>query len=69
MKKNNNKVSRSKIKRSLKNKKRLADKTQLSKFERKQEEIRHQLLSQFFISKAVNETAKELEINSNRESQ
>ena len=36
MKKNNNKTSRSKIKRSQKNKKRLSNKKQFSKFERKQ---------------------------------
>ena len=36
MKKSNNKVSKSKIKRAKKNKKRLADKVQLSKFERQQ---------------------------------
>jgi hypothetical protein len=36
MKKSNNKVSKSKIKRARKNKKRLADKVQLSKFERQQ---------------------------------
>jgi hypothetical protein len=36
MKKNNNKASRSKVKRANKNKKRLSDKVQLSKFERQQ---------------------------------
>ena len=36
MKKSNDKVSKSKVKRANKNKKRLADKAQLSKFERQQ---------------------------------
>ena len=36
MKKNNNKASQSKVKRANKNKKRLSDKVQLSKFERQQ---------------------------------
>jgi hypothetical protein len=36
MKKNNNKASRSKVKRANKNKKRLSNKVQLSKFERQQ---------------------------------
>jgi ribosomal protein L9 len=39
MKKNNNKVSKNKIKRAKKNKKRLSNKIQLSSFERKQERI------------------------------
>ena len=45
MKKSNNKVSQHKIKRANKNKKRIQDKTHLSKFERKQEFIRQQIIS------------------------
>jgi hypothetical protein len=45
MKKSNNKVSQHKTKRANKNKKRIQDKTHLSKFERKQEFIRQQIIS------------------------
>ena len=43
MKKNNNKVSKSKVKRANKNKKRLANKENFSKFERKQIRIMDQI--------------------------
>jgi hypothetical protein len=39
MKKNNNKVSKNKIKRAKKNKKRLSNKIQLSSFQRKQDRL------------------------------
>jgi hypothetical protein len=45
MKKSNNKASQHKIKRANKNKKRIKDKTHLSKFERKQAFIREQIVS------------------------
>ncbi len=44
MKKSNNKVSQHKIKRADKNKKRLKDKPQLSRFERKQAFLREQII-------------------------
>ena len=44
MKKSNNKVSQHKIKRANKNKKRIQSKPQLSRFERRQNLIREQLL-------------------------
>jgi hypothetical protein len=44
MKKSNDKVSQHKIKRAMKNKKRIQDKPYLSKFERKQIEIRKRIL-------------------------
>ena len=44
MKKSNNKSSQHKIKRAAKNKKRIKDKTHLSKFERKQAFIRQQII-------------------------
>jgi hypothetical protein len=43
MKKNNDKVSKSKVKRANKNKKRLSDKVQLSKFQRQQINIYEQI--------------------------
>jgi hypothetical protein len=43
MKKNNNKVSQSKVKRANKNKKRLSDKAELSKFQRQQIKIYEQI--------------------------
>ena len=46
MKKNNDKVSKSKVKRANKNKKRLADKAQLSKFERQQISIYEKINTQ-----------------------
>lgn len=45
MKKSNNRASQHKIKRALKNKKRIINKPRLSKFERKQEFIRSQIIS------------------------
>jgi hypothetical protein len=44
MKKSNNKVSQHKIKRAEKNKKRMQAKPYLSKFDRKQKEIRDQII-------------------------
>jgi hypothetical protein len=44
MKKSNNKVSQHKIKRATKNKKRIQDKPYTSKFERKQNELREQIV-------------------------
>jgi hypothetical protein len=44
MKKSNNKASQHKIKRALKNKQRLKDKPHPSKFERKQNRIREQII-------------------------
>ena len=44
MKKTNNKVSQHKIKRAVKNKKRIQAKPYLSKFERKQKFIREQIV-------------------------
>jgi hypothetical protein len=59
MKKSNNKVSKSKIKRARKNKKRLADKVQLSKFERQQisiyEKIRGMTYANILQNKKDNE--------------
>jgi len=46
MKKNNSKVSQKKIKRSLKNKKRLLEKIKLSSFEKKQATIRQTILNE-----------------------
>lgn len=46
MKKNNSKVSQKKIKRSLKNKKRLSEKIKLSSFEKKQAIIRQTILNE-----------------------
>ena len=43
MKKNNDKVSQSKVKRANKNKKRLSDKAELSKFQRQQIKIYEQI--------------------------
>ncbi len=44
MKKSNNKVSQHKIKRAIKNKKRIQDKPLLSKFERQQAFLREQII-------------------------
>jgi len=44
MKKSNNKVSQHKIKRAVKNKKRIQAKPYLSRFERKQKFIREQIV-------------------------
>jgi hypothetical protein len=46
MKKNNSKVSQKKIKRFLKNKKRLSEKIKLSSFEKKQATIRQTILNE-----------------------
>jgi hypothetical protein len=46
LKKSNNKASQHKIKRALKNKKRLKDKPHFSKFEREQNRIRESVISQ-----------------------
>jgi hypothetical protein len=45
MKKSNNKASQHKIKRSVKNKKRIQDKPYMSKFERQQKSIREGIIS------------------------
>lgn len=45
MKKSNNKVSQHKIKRAVKNKKRIQEKPRLSRFERKQAFLREQIVS------------------------
>jgi len=60
MKKNNNATSQRKVKRSLKNKKRLSHKITMSKFERKQKMIRDNLLTDFFVSQAVAAEAAQL---------
>jgi hypothetical protein len=44
MKKTNNKVSQNKIKRAVKNKKRTQGKTHLSRFERRQNRIREEII-------------------------
>jgi hypothetical protein len=44
MKKTNNKVSQHKIKRANKNKKRIKSKPQLSRFERRQNRIREEII-------------------------
>jgi hypothetical protein len=46
MKKSNNKVSQNKIKRANKNKKRIKDKPQSSKFERQQAALRSEIIGQ-----------------------
>ena len=58
MKKNNNKVSKNKIKRAKKNKKRLSNKIQLSSFERKQERL---------YEKIMNESALRMDTQKNTE--
>jgi hypothetical protein len=55
MKKNNSKVSQQKAKRYAKNKKRLKDKPQLSKFERRQLALREQIVGPFLRSVNNNE--------------
>jgi len=45
VRKSNNKASQHKIKRALKNKKRIKDKPYMSKFERKQAFLREQIIS------------------------
>lgn len=54
MRKSNNKASQHKIKRAVKNKKRLKDKPHFSKFERKQNAIREQIIMGSVISAAQN---------------
>jgi len=46
LKKSNNKVSKNKIKRSVKNKKRIQDKPYLSKFEQQQKRIREEIIQE-----------------------
>jgi hypothetical protein len=46
MKKNNNKVSKNKLKRAKKNKKRLSNKIQLSSFERKQDRLYGKIMNE-----------------------
>lgn len=53
MKKNNNKISKNKIKRSTKNKKRLSNKIQLSSFERKQERIYGNIMNESAVRMAA----------------
>ena len=53
MKKNNNKISKNKIKRSIKNKKRLSNKIQLSSFERKQERIYGNIMNESAVRMAA----------------
>lgn len=60
MKKNNQKGA----KRTEKNKKRIAKQNRLSKFERKQKQIRDNLLADFFVTRAV---AQEATILANQE--
>ena len=57
MKKNNNSQG---AKRTEKNKKRIAKQNRLSKFERKQKQIRDNLLADFFMTKAVAAEAAKL---------
>ena len=58
MKKNNN--TKQGMKRSQKNKKRIAKQNRLSKFEVKQKQIRDNLLADFFMTKAVAQEAASL---------
>ena len=53
MKKNNNKVSKNKIKRAKKNKKRLSNKIQLSSFERKQERLYAKIMNESSVRMAA----------------
>jgi len=52
MKKSNIKVSQSKMRRSMKNKKRLKDKVILSKFERKQIALRESIMNTYGLHNA-----------------
>jgi hypothetical protein len=52
MKKSNIKVSQSKMRRSMKNKKRLKDKVVLSKFERKQIVLRESIMNTYGLHNA-----------------
>lgn len=61
MKKNNQNVG---AKRAQKNKKRILKQNRLSKFERKQQQIRDNLLADFFMTRAV---AQEAAILANKE--
>jgi hypothetical protein len=54
MKKSNNKVSQHKIKRAVKNKKRVQAKPYLSKFERKQAFLREQIIQHHLINASQN---------------
>lgn len=62
MKKNN--ANKNGAKRSAKNKKRIAKQNRLSKFERKQKQIRENLLADFFVTRAV---AQEAAVLANKE--
>ena len=53
MKKNNNIVSKNKLKRSKKNKKRLSNKVQLSSFERKQQRLYEMMRNESFMRMAA----------------
>jgi len=53
MKKNNNKISKNKIKRYTKNKKRLSNKIQLSSFERKQKRIYGNIMNESAVRMAA----------------
>lgn len=62
MKKNN--AIKNGAKRTIKNKKRIAKQNRLSKFEKKQKQIRENLLADFFVTRAV---AQEAAILANKE--
>jgi hypothetical protein len=53
MKKNNNSVSKNKLKRAKKNKKRLSNKIQLSSFERKQQRLYEMMRNESFMRMAA----------------
>ena len=53
MKKNNNSVSKNKLKRAKKNKKRLSNKVQLSSFERKQQRLYEMMRNESFMRMAA----------------
>ena len=53
MKKNNNIVSKNKLKRAKKNKKRLSNKVQLSSFERKQQRLYEMMRNESFMRMAA----------------
>lgn len=53
MKKNNNNLSKNKLKRAKKNKKRLSKKIQLSNFERKQQRLYEMIRNESFMRMAA----------------
>jgi hypothetical protein len=53
MKKNNNSLSKNKLKRAKKNKKRLSKKIQLSSFERKQQRLYEMIRNESFMRMAA----------------